>query len=118
MQLGNITFDCDKPEVVGQFWSKVLGIEIDEGANEYFVSLGRTSSAITPNWFFLKVPEGKTVKNRLHLDLSTTDEEVDTTRLIDLGATKIESKNEWGISWTIFNDPEGNEFCMAAGEHD
>jgi hypothetical protein len=64
---------------------------------------------------FIPVPEGKTVKNRLHLDVSpvdrTRDEEV--ARLIGLGATQIDDRRSAdGAGWVVLADPEGNEFCV------
>lgn len=116
MSLANITLDCGDPQRVAKFWSEVIGLPIDEGASEYFVSIGRSNKDVSPNWFFMKVPEGKTVKNRLHLDLESDNESGDADRLVSLGATVTEKKSEWGHSWTIFGDPEGNEFCMS-GPH-
>ncbi len=63
---------------------------------------------------FLKVPEGKTVKNRVHLDLHADDPEAEVTRLLGLGASHVHEKKEWGSQWTTLADPEGNEFCVAA----
>ncbi len=114
MSIANLTLDCENPELVAKFWSEAMDLPIDDGASEYFVSIGRTSKDISPNWFFMKVPEGKTVKNRLHLDLESSDESSDGERLVSLGATEIAKKEEWGHRWTIYNDPEGNEFCMSA----
>ena len=65
---------------------------------------------------FIKVPEGKTAKNRMHLDLGSNDRAADVERLLTLGATEIHKKDEWGIERTTLADPEGNEFCIA-GHH-
>ena len=116
MSLANLTFDCHDPELVARFWSEVTGLAIDDEANEYFVSIGRADTAVTPKWFFAKVPEPKTTKNRLHIDLESNAPDVDAKRLLELGASKAEDKNEWGHAWTIYRDPEGNEFCMS-GPH-
>jgi predicted enzyme related to lactoylglutathione lyase len=67
---------------------------------------------------FIKVPDGKTVKNRLHLDIepsgATMEEEVE--RLVGLGASRVEQFNEPYGTWTVMADPEGNEFCVAKPE--
>jgi hypothetical protein len=62
------------------------------------------------------VPEGKTVKNRLHLDLNPTDREQDdeVRRLLDLGARHVDV-GQGQESWVVLADPEGNEFCVLAG---
>ena len=64
-------------------------------------------------WLFAKVPEPKTAKNRMHLDVATTDVEAEVARLLELGATRVRDVDEWGYVWTVMQDPEGNEFCVA-----
>ena len=113
ISLGNITFDCDDPQKTAAFWAAALDREIDEGASPFFVSIGVGEPDRLPNWFFIKVPEAKTVKNRMHLDLFTNDRDADVERLVDLGATHVEDKNEWGHSWSVMTDVEGNEFCIS-----
>jgi hypothetical protein len=61
------------------------------------------------------VPEGKTVKNRLHLDLVAADWETEIGRLTDLGATRIREVQENGAHWITLADPEGNEFDLVHG---
>jgi hypothetical protein len=70
----------------------------------------------TPALTFAHVPEGKTVKNRLHLDLNPTDREQDeeVRRLLDLGARHADV-GQGDVSWVVLADPEGNEFCVLAG---
>lgn len=62
---------------------------------------------------FIAVPEGKTVKNRMHLDLQADDRAAEVARLVELGATVVHDKDEWDTRWTTLTDPEGNEFCVA-----
>jgi predicted enzyme related to lactoylglutathione lyase len=63
---------------------------------------------------FMPVDEPKTVKNRLHLDLTTSadDREAEIARLIDLGARRVDIGQTGAESWTVLADPEGNEFCV------
>src|SRR5690242_10878347 len=110
----NITFDCDDTAKVGAFWSAALDRALDPSPNEHIHTIGMTDGML-PRWFFLKVPEGKTAKNRMHLDLGTDDREKEVERLLDLGATHVADKDEWGIRWTVLQDPEGNEFCVSSG---
>jgi len=63
---------------------------------------------------FDQVPEGKIVKNRVHPDLTTTDYEAETDRLIKLGAVKLNDIEQGGTRWRTFADPEGNEFDLVA----
>ncbi len=63
------------------------------------------------------MPEAKTAKNRMHLDLrveKSVPRSLEVARLVDLGATHIADKDEWGHSWAVLTDPQGNEFCVAA----
>ena len=68
----------------------------------------------TPTMMFIGVPEPRTVKNRVHLDLVTSDREAEVERLVGLGATRLADHDEWGHVWTTLADPAGNEFCVAA----
>jgi hypothetical protein len=60
------------------------------------------------------VPEKRTVKNRVHLSMTADNHEAEVTRLISLGATRGETHRmpEYGITWTVLQDPEGNELCV------
>ena len=112
LSLGNITFDCDDPRNVAAFWSEVLGLPVNDGASEFFASIGSTGAPA--GWLFLKVPEPKSAKNRVHLDLLADDPEAEIERLVGLGATHVADKDEWGFQWSVLADVEGNEFCVAA----
>ena len=115
-QLGNITFDCVDALVLGTFWSHVLGIALDDGGSAGYCSIGRGDVNRTkPAWFFEKVPESKTSKNRVHLDLIDSDEGA-VQRIVMLGATIVaEHAVEGGDhQWTVLRDPEGNEFCVSS----
>ena len=118
----NITVDCARPARLADFWASTLGWvkedwNDDEGAAVY------DSDVRGARLLFMRVPESKAVKNRLHLDLtaqnSTMEEE--TERLVGLGAKIVERVNltsgTWTGRWTIMGDPEGNEFCVAEPEH-
>ena len=52
-------------------------------------------------------------KNRVHLDFHAADREAEIARLVGLGATRHDTRHEFGIEWTVLTDPEGNEFCVA-----
>jgi hypothetical protein len=66
-----------------------------------------------PTWLFARVPERKTAKNRMHVDLAAVDQEAEVARLVELGAKRVTDMDEWGYQWTVMQDPEGNEFCVA-----
>ena len=114
VRLANITFDCDDPQRVSAFWSAVLQKPVHPEASEFFCAID--AGAESPNYFFIRVPEAKKVKNRLHLDLETADAASEVARLVELGATHVEDRTEWGHSWSVLTDVEGNEFCVS-GPH-
>lgn len=71
---------------------------------------------VGPRMLFMRVPEPKTAKNRLHLDLRAGDDEARRAmadRLVEAGATEIGRVDEHGEWWIVMTDPEGNEFCVA-----
>jgi catechol 2,3-dioxygenase-like lactoylglutathione lyase family enzyme len=111
LALAHITFDCDDPPKLAAFWSRVLDRPVDEVPGVFFASID-DSVAGRPSWFFIKVPEPKTTKNRLHVDLTAVDREAEVARLISLGASRISDHDAWGAVWTVLADPEGNEFCV------
>ena len=115
-RLANITFDCDDALRVAGFWSAVLDrpVAAEPAPSEDFACIGTVdhAGAGAPHWLFQKVPEDKVAKNRVHVDLAAPDREVEITRLVDLGAKRLDDKEEYGLRWTILADPEGNEFCL------
>lgn len=111
LSLGNITFDCENPQTVADFWSAAIDRPVDPQPNEFFASIG-VEGDVRPRWLFLKVPEAKEAKNRCHLDLECPNRSVEIERLVELGATHVADKAEWGHEWSVMNDPEGNEFCI------
>jgi predicted enzyme related to lactoylglutathione lyase len=108
--LAHLTFDCADAAGLAGFWSQVLEAPVDDGASaDYAVLKGE------PGWMFLRVPEGKAVKNRVHPDLSTADLPAEVERLVALGATRRADHDEDGTRWVTLTDPEGNEFDVVAG---
>lgn len=111
MRLHNITFDAYDAAALARFWSAVLDRPVVDWASEKFAALARAEGA--PNFLFIQVPEGKTAKNRMHLDLDADDLAEARARLEALGATFLHERDEYGVHWNTFQDPEGNEFCVA-----
>jgi catechol 2,3-dioxygenase-like lactoylglutathione lyase family enzyme len=108
-----VAFDCEDARALGKFWADVLGRPLDADASEDFASIGfedRSQAA----WFFIKVPEGKSAKNRVHPDLVATDRDAEVARLTSLGAKHVADIEEGGHAWTTLLDPEGNEFDIIA----
>ncbi|MFF3034142.1 VOC family protein [Streptomyces rubiginosohelvolus] len=119
-----LAIDCADPLALARFWCSVLDYEVqgvEEG--EEVVSIGPPSvpegknrpGPVPPALTFARVPEGKTVKNRLHIDVNPTDREQDeeVERLLALGARRADVGQD-GASWVVLTDPEGNEFCVLA----
>ena len=124
-RLRSIVFDCRRPSELASFWAEGLGYRLRPYTGEDIAMLraaGIEDVADDPNvvidpptpgaptiWFN-RVPETKTVKNRVHLDLDLEDQS-EFDHLIDAGATVVEEVNRNGHGWTVMADPEGNEFC-------
>lgn len=115
-RLGIIAIDAVDPRPVADFWCGVLGWEITEIDDEGIAIAPPVGSPAAggPTIDVLVVPERKTVKNRLHLDLRaegvTPAEELQ--RLLALGATPVDIGQGPGVTWTVLADPDGNEFCL------
>jgi hypothetical protein len=114
LHLANITTDCHDPLAVSAFWATALDRQVDEGASEFFASIDRSDDSRI-SLFFIKVPEPRSSKNRMHLDLHADDREAAVERLVSMGATRLDDHDEWGARWTTLADIEGNEFCIATG---
>jgi hypothetical protein len=106
-----LVVDCHDPERLAQFWSAVLDYEITERDDNSVFIEARDRNA--PGLLFGVVPEGKSVKNRLHIDVNPVDrdQEQEVERLIELGARKIDI-GQGDVSWVVMADPEDNEFCV------
>jgi hypothetical protein len=110
----SVTFDCADALAVAEFWAAALGSDVDEDATSELAYVEAAGWG-GPNMWFARVPEPRTAKNRMHLDLrapATMAEEV--RRLLDLGASIVEQQE--GL--TVMNDPEGNVFCVELGPED
>jgi len=127
LEIHEITFDASDPHALAAFWGALLEREIRPGDMPQDDSVLVSPTEGQPGLLFLRVPEGKTAKNRIHFDLwptrSKRDEQVE--RAIELNAVVlVDLRREDGTGWVVFADPEGNEFCIgrsaaerAAGAH-
>jgi hypothetical protein len=137
-----VTFDCADPARLAAFWATALHYERqppphgyatweafaaargipEERRSDYDAVVDPGGAG--PRLLFLRVPEPKTVKNRVHLDVDsgapkgTSAEQrrahvhAEVDRLVAAGATRVGPKEEYGLSWVVMRDPEGNEFCV------
>jgi predicted enzyme related to lactoylglutathione lyase len=111
-----ISFDAHNAAELAQFWAEALHRTVNDGATEDFASIAAdTDSRLGPLLMFHKVPEGKSVKNRVHFDLEAAEVLTEADRLTSLGAKQIRSLAENNNRWISFIDPEGNEFDLVAG---
>ncbi|MCA2221698.1 VOC family protein [Nonomuraea aurantiaca] len=119
MILRHVTIDCAEPYELGTFWSQVTGWPLSDEDEPGDPEVLLVTPSPMPGLLFIRVPEGKTVKNRIHFDWMPTDrtrdEEVE--RIISLGAKLYEDHRKAdGRGWVTLRDPEGNEFCVERGE--
>jgi hypothetical protein len=113
-----LNVDCRDPRLLADFWSAALGYRLQD-ADEESASIVPAEGASGWTLLFFVVPEGKSVKNRLHLDLSPPDTmAAEVGRLLAAGATLQGRVDEGGSFWTVMLDPEGNEFCVLRGPGD
>ena len=112
-----IGIDCADPASLAPFWAEALGYSLgDLDADGTYLDLLPPPGS--PPVYLQRVPEPKSTKNRLHIDLFTREPDALIERLISIGASKIgepitESDDAW---WQVMGDPDGNEFCVCREE--
>lgn len=126
-----LVVDCTDMHAQARWWAQVLDGQIvyeddeevamipgglPEGSDHEAGIPAEQWHRQAPGMVFVPVPEGKTVKNRLHIDLAAhvdDDRDAQIQRLLDLGATQVDvGQDPKHTTWTVFADPEGNEFCL------
>ena len=117
-----VVVDCHYLKAQSRWWADVLGWQIVYEADDeavvvppHSVDPGRVipRGERGPGLVFVQVPEAKTLKNRLHIDLSPgpdDDQEAEVRRLEELGARRVDV-GQGDVTWIVLADPEGNEFC-------
>jgi hypothetical protein len=115
LRVGEVVIDCADHEVVVPFWLAAMGDYRRVDVNEQYVGIAPLHKEPgRPTILFQKVPEAKTVKNRVHLDLRGPSMAEEVGRLRALGATVIAERSLGeDTRWTVMADPEGNEFCVS-----
>jgi predicted enzyme related to lactoylglutathione lyase len=110
-----LTLDCTELDQAASFWQDALGYVVDGVIEGRYVSLSGHGPALT----LQRVEERKSVKNRMHLDLLVDEVEEEVRRLEALGASRLTplARQEFGQTWFVLADPEGNEFCVAHDPH-
>ena len=109
-----LVLDCADPERLAEFWSAALRYRTLGGAGSYVLLVD--DGGAQPKLLLQRVPEAKTIKNRMHVDIECADVSGEAARLEALGATRVERPmSEHGSTWIVMHDPEGNEFCVCDG---
>ena len=102
------------PAALGRWWAEALGWAVVDDSPSVFEIQPEPDR--TPGLLFLRVPEPKVGKNRLHLDFRPDDQQREVERLLALGATRIDV-GQGDVPWVVMADPEGNEFCVLGARH-
>jgi hypothetical protein len=110
-----LCIDTTDPGRLATFWQAALGWR-RTFADENQVALeppeGTPADGVAPDLLFLRVPEPKAGKNRLHLDLRPGDQAAEVARLEGLGARRVDVGQGAKVGWVVLADPDGNEFCV------
>ena len=111
-----LCIDTADPLRLASFWQAVLGWRLEAGPDGNEVVLeppeGSPEDGVAPDLLFLRVPEEKAAKNRLHLDLRPVDQAAEVARLEGLGARRADVGQGPEVTWVVLADPDGNEFCV------
>lgn len=110
--VSQISIDATDPAALARWWSQVLGWPVTEEDPDE-VSIAPADGSAT-EWLFLRVPDERQVKNRLHPDIRPadgSDQQTELARLLELGATRVDV-GQGDVPWIVLADPEGNEFCL------
>jgi hypothetical protein len=114
VNIASITFDSDDPEPLARWWADRFGAEIVQNHDGYFLIVA--GGALPTQLAFQKVDDPTPGKNRIHLDVHTDDDlDAEVARWTDGGATIVGKRNAGDFRWVTLADPDGNEFCIAAG---
>lgn len=110
-----LSIDASDTMAQGKFWAAVLDLVVDPDSDEvecYIAPKNEVAGSLIPGILFIRVPERKTIKNRLHLCLRPEDQDAEVERLEALGATRADVGQGDDVTWIVLADPEGNEFCV------
>jgi predicted enzyme related to lactoylglutathione lyase len=107
-----LVLDCADPQLLADFWSAALDY-VNVGAAGAYVALYPRDRP-GPKFLLQRVAEPRVAKNRMHIDIEIPDIHAEVARLVALGATRLSEGpcHEFGSTWIMMADPEGNEFCV------
>jgi hypothetical protein len=110
-----LCIDTTHPSRLADFWQSALDWRRTYERDDEVVlepPAGSPEDGVSPDLLFLRVPESKAGKNRLHLDLRPRDQSVEVSRLEKIGARRADVGQSQDCSWVVMTDPDGNEFCV------
>jgi predicted enzyme related to lactoylglutathione lyase len=106
----SVVVDATDPQRLARWWGEVLDyhLEYDQPDEAVLKAHGHGHPDLT----FVRVPDAKQVKNRLHIDLNPDDRDAEVERLVNMGARHVDVGQGDDVTWVVLADPEGNEFCV------
>ncbi|WP_091022477.1 VOC family protein [Nocardioides szechwanensis] len=113
VSLAMITFDSPDPVPLAEWWAAQTGAEVGDTNGGWFVTI--SGGSIPVRLGFQKVSDPTPGKNKVHLDLLASDIDAEAGRLVEAGATEVARQDMGGFRWITLADPQGNQFCVAAG---
>jgi hypothetical protein len=117
-ELYTVTLDAADPHRLADFWTEMLDYKVVyDSADEVAIDRPDESGPVV---LFIKVPDTKVGKNRMHFDLNPDDQAAEVERALALGATHVEigQERDPDVTWKVLADPEGNEFCILTPRKD
>jgi predicted enzyme related to lactoylglutathione lyase len=117
-ELYTITLDAADPHRLADFWTEMLGYKVVyDSADEVAIDKQDETGPVV---LFIKVPDAKAVKNRMHFDLNPDDQGAEVERALALGASHVDIGQDRAtdVTWKVLADPEGNEFCILTPRSD
>lgn len=112
-----ITVDSSQASGLARWWARQLDREVLDVGEGWFLMVRPAEGQVALTLGFQQVAEPTPGKNRLHLDLATSDREAEVARLLADGATFVaDHALPHGLAWTVLQDPDGNEFCVSAAD--
>jgi predicted enzyme related to lactoylglutathione lyase len=115
VRIQSLCIDTTDPAALAAFWEQALGWRRTYDHRDEVVlepAEGSREEGVVPDLLFLRVPETKAGKNRLHIDLRPEDQAVEVERLEQLGAKRADVGQGSDVTWVVMADPHGNEFCV------
>jgi predicted enzyme related to lactoylglutathione lyase len=113
LELLHITFSCDDPQRVAEFWSELLDYEAQAAGDSWIASDPRGEGT---RLLFNRMAKSPTIELPIHLDINVPDREAELQRVLELGGKLVETKShmigDLSETWTVMRDPEGNGFCI------